>query len=72
MSGYGTSKVDLSIVDPGSEEDGVEVWKAIFVDEEDNTPWEVYFEMQGDYEVWDLVNEAILVYRDTIDQKDPE
>jgi hypothetical protein len=70
MSGLGSYSVDLSITDPGLEDDTVEVWRAIFTDKEDHSNWEVYFEMSPDYEVWDLVNEAIYAYRETLDEVD--
>lgn len=72
MSGFGQYSLELAIVDPGADADTVEVWRARFTDKEDNSSWEVYFEMEGDYEVWDLIDEAISVYRDTIDETDSE
>ena len=70
MSGLGSYSVDLSLSDPGVDNDTTEVWRAIFTDKEDNSNWEVYFEMSPDYEVWDLVNEAIYAYRETLDEVD--
>ncbi len=67
MSGIGQYSLDLSIADPGVEDNSVEVWRAIFTDKEDGDKWEVYFEMSPDYEVWDLIDEAITAYRDSLD-----
>jgi uncharacterized protein YrzB (UPF0473 family) len=67
MSGIGQYSLDLSIADPGVEDNSVEVWRAIFTDKEDGEKWEVYFEMSPDYEVWDLIDEAITAYRDSLD-----
>mgnify|MGYP001126189480 CR=1 FL=1 len=69
MSGVGTYTVNLDIVDPGTgPNDTTEVWKAVFSEKESGERWEVYFEMDPDYEVWDLINEAIVAYRDTLDE----
>jgi len=67
MSGIGQYSLDLSLTDPGLDDDSVEVWRAIFTDKEDHSSWEVYFEMGPDYEVWDLIDTAITAYRDSID-----
>jgi len=67
LSGAGQYTLDLSIVDPGHDDDSVEVWRAIFTDTDGDAQWEVYFEMSPDYEIWDLIDEAITAYRDTID-----
>lgn len=66
MSGAGQYTLDLSIVDPGIEDDTIEVWRAIFTDKEGDAQWEVYFEMGPDYEIWDLIDEAINAYRQEI------
>lgn len=68
MSGSGTHTLDLSIVDPGLDDDSIEVWRAIFSEQEGDSHWEVYFEMSPDYEIWDLIDEAISAYRDTLDE----
>jgi hypothetical protein len=67
MSGAGQYSLDLSITDPGLADDSVEVWRAVFTETEHGEKWEVYFEMNPDYEIWDLINEAIVVYRDSLD-----
>jgi hypothetical protein len=67
MSGAGQYSLDLSITDPGLADDSVEVWRAVFTEMEHGEKWEVYFEMNPDYEIWDLINEAIVVYRDSLD-----
>ena len=70
MSGLGSYTLDLSIVDGGEEPDSTEVWRAVFNDQEGGSHWEVYFEMTPDYEVWDLIDEAITAYRETIEEVD--
>jgi len=67
MSGAGQYSLDLSITDPGLDDDSIEVWRAVFTEKEHGEKWEVYFEMGPDYEVWDLIDTAITAYRDTID-----
>jgi hypothetical protein len=67
MSGNGQYTLDLSITDPGLDDDSVEVWRAVFTEMEHGEKWEVFFEMNPDYEIWDLINEAIVVYRDSLD-----
>lgn len=62
MSGYGSYKISLDLYDGGE----VEVWQAIFYDEATGDCEIVYFEMADDYEVWDLINEAIQTYRSEI------
>ena len=71
MSGFGHYTLALSIVDAGQEEDTTEVWRAVFKDVEGDSSWEVYFEMGPDYEAWDLIDEAITAYRDTIEDGHP-
>ena len=44
---------------------------AVFTDIEGDSSWEVYFEMGPDYEAWDLIDEAITAYRDTIEEGHP-
>jgi hypothetical protein len=48
----------------------VEVWRGIFIEKEDNSQWEVYFEMSPDYEIWDIVEMAIESYRASMDEVD--
>lgn len=67
MSGIGQYTLDLHIVDPGADDDSIEVWRAIFTDKEGGASWDVYFEMGPEYEIWDLIDEAITAYRDSID-----
>lgn len=65
IDGYGTTEMGLELVDPPTQDDPVEVWKATFSDREhpEEVISEVYFEMPNDdYEVWDLVNEALQTY----------
>lgn len=66
MSGLGSYTLDLSIVDAGE----TEVWHAVFNDKDGDAHWDVYFEMALDYEVWDLIDEAITAYRETIEEID--
>jgi hypothetical protein len=68
LSGIGQYTLDLDIIDSGTEEDSIEVWRAVFTDKEGGAEWEVYFEMGPDYEIWDLIDMAITAYRDSIDQ----
>ena len=70
MSGLGSYTLDLNIVDSGLEDGDVEVWRALFNDKEGDSHWEVYFEMTPDYEAWDLIDEAITAYRETIEEID--
>ena len=69
MSGIGQYTLNLDIVDPGLDsDDNIEVWRAVFTDKEDHSSWEVYFEMGSDYEAWDLIDEAITAYRETLEE----
>ena len=70
LSGAGQYTLDLSIVDPAVDDDDIEVWRAIFTDKDGDAQWEVYFEMSPEYEIWDLIDEAITAYRDSIEQLD--
>ena len=71
MSGIGQYTLSLDIVDPGIDpSDDTEVWRAVFTDQEGHSSWEVYFEMGPDYEAWDLIDEAITAYRQTIEELD--
>lgn len=68
MSGLGNYTLDLSLVDGGDDLLDTEVWRAVFNDQDGDSHWEVYFEMTPDYEVWDLIDEAITAYRETIEE----
>lgn len=70
MSGLGSYTLDLSLVDAGESDESVEVWRALFSDRDGDSHWEVYFEMTPDYEIWDLIDEAITAYRETIEELD--
>jgi hypothetical protein len=64
MSGLGQFSLRLDLVDaplPG-DPDQSEVWKALF-DDGSGDAWTVFFEVGPDYEVWDLIDEAIQVFR---------
>jgi len=65
MSGYGQFRLALDLTDP-AQDDNTEVWRATFCDDSSDDCQVVYFEMGEDYEVWDLVNEAIETYRQEI------
>jgi hypothetical protein len=60
ISELGSYTLSLNIIDPDPEE---EVWQAIFCDSATGDCSKVYFEMEPDYEVWDLVNVAIETYK---------
>lgn len=65
MSGIGQFNLSLDLIDqpePNAIEQ-VEVWRATFCDEASGDCEIVYFEMGTDYEVWDLIDEAIQTYR---------
>lgn len=66
MSGYGTFNLTLDLVDPAFEDD-TEVWSGKFCDENTQDCELVYFEMEGDYEAWDLIGEAINTYRESVE-----
>jgi len=70
MSGAGQYRLDLNIADPGIEDDDIEVWRAIFTDQDGGASWEVYFEMGTDYEIWDLIDMAITSYRESVEELD--
>lgn len=65
MSGAGQFTMSLDLVDQPEPDstDGIEVWRATFCDEDSGDCEMVYFEMGQDYEIWDLINEAIQTYR---------
>lgn len=65
MEGYGNFKIALDLHD-GDAHDEVEVWQAKFCDESTGDCEVVYFEIPTDYEVWDLIDEAIQTYRKEI------
>lgn len=64
IEGYGEAKLSIDLVDTGEE---IEVWRGVFAETGDNPEvlWEVYFEMDpnSDYEIFDLINEAIYTYK---------
>ena len=65
IDGHGTAEMSLELYDPPTPVDPVEVWRATFTEREhpNDVISEVYFEMPNDdYEVWDLVNEALQTY----------
>lgn len=66
MSGYGNFSMDLSLADPSLINDATEVWQAVFCDKDSGDCETVYFEMNDDYETWDLIDEAIQTYRQEI------
>lgn len=65
MSGLGQFNLSLDLVDPSNPDDldEVEVWRAEFSDYANGDCDVIYFEMGTDYEAWDLVDEAIQVFR---------
>ncbi len=65
MSGIGDFTMSLDLHDPAPS-DGlsqVEVWEATFCDPSTGDCDVVYFEMEPDYDAWDLIDEAIQTYR---------
>lgn len=68
MSGLGKFTMTLDLVDPSDPDDldEVEVWRASFCDEQSDDCEIIYFEMGLDYEAWDLIDQAIQVYRQEI------
>lgn len=67
MSGFGTFDLTLDIIDPAAEDNDTEVWCGTFCDESTRDCEQVYFEMSDEYELWDLIGEAINTYKDTIE-----
>lgn len=65
MSGLGKFGLSLDLVDAPlpDDVDQSEVWKASF-DDGSGDLWVVFFEVGPDYEVWDLIDEAIQVFRE--------
>ena len=68
MSGLGKFSLTLDLVDaPALDDvDQSEVWKATFREDGSDEPWSVFFEIGPDYEVWDLIDEAIQVFRSEV------
>ena len=65
VDGFGTSAISLDLVDPAHPLDDTEVWCARFTEEAhpEEIIAEVYFEMRAsEYELWDLVNAALVAY----------
>ena len=60
ISELGSYTLTLSIVDPDPFE---EVWQAVFCDRVTGDCTNVFFEGHPDFEVWDLVNQAIEAYK---------
>jgi hypothetical protein len=65
LSGLGQFTLSLDLVDQPepSDLDQSEVWRATFCDKQSDDCEVVYFEMGEDYEMWDLIDEAIQTYR---------
>jgi hypothetical protein len=65
MSGIGDFTMSLDIHDPATIDDPTqtEVWRATFCDPSTGDCDIVYFEMSGDYDTWDILDEAIQTYR---------
>jgi hypothetical protein len=63
MSGLGKFTMTLDLVDPCHDEN-IEVWEARFCDESNQDCQWVFFEIENDYEAWDLIDVAIQTYRD--------
>nr|DAW17381.1 MAG TPA: hypothetical protein [Caudoviricetes sp.] len=63
MEGYRRFRMNLDLIDPAQEDSATEVWKATFCDEESGDCQVVYYEMSDDYEIWDLIDQAIQTYR---------
>ena len=66
MSGIGKFTMTLDLVDPCTDETNTEVWQAKFCDESTDDCQLVFFEIENDYEAWDLIDLAIQSYRDEI------
>jgi len=64
MSGLGKFTMVLDLVDPCTDETNTEVWQAKFCDETSNDCQTVFFEIDNDYEAWDIIDAAIQTYRD--------
>jgi hypothetical protein len=68
MSGLGTHSISLDLYDPAPDGEAIDVWVATFCDTTTNDCEMVYFEMDSDGEVWDIINEAIQTYRKEISE----
>lgn len=64
MSGIGKFTMVLDLVDPCTDETSTEVWQAKFCDESTDDCQLVFFEIENDYEAWDIIDAAIQTYRD--------
>lgn len=63
LSGYGNYSIKLDLCEPAPEGQTTDVWVATFCDSKTQDCELVYFEMDGEYEPWDIINEAIETYR---------
>ena len=63
MSGIGDFTMSLDIHDPAENDNDTEVWRATFCDPSTGDCDIVYFEMDPEYDAWDLIDEAIQTYR---------
>jgi len=63
LSGYGNYSIHLDLHDPAQDDSDADVWVATFCDVTTEDCEMVYFEMAGDYEAWDIIDEAIQTYR---------
>lgn len=63
LQGFGKYRIVLDLHDPSVDGSDADVWLARFCDDESGDCSVVYFEMEGDYEAWDIIDEAIQVYR---------
>jgi hypothetical protein len=66
MSGLGSYTISLDLFDPAPDGEVVDVWTAKFCDMANKDCEMIYFEMDNDAEVWDIINEAIQTYRKEI------
>jgi hypothetical protein len=64
MSGLGKFTMTLDLVDPCTDETNTEVWQAKFCDDTNDDCQIVFFEIDNDYEAWDIIDAAIQTYRD--------
>jgi len=64
MSGLGKFTMTLDLVDPCTDETNTEVWQANFCDDNNGDCQLVFFEIENDYEAWDIIDAAIQTYRD--------
>lgn len=69
ISGTEQYTLQLSIYD-SDQDQTVDVWKGIFTDTKTGDSYEVYFEAEADgLEIWDIIDLAIEVYRDSIEEE---